>query len=583
MAELPLHGLEGGRELSVDLRRELLDERLEVVDGLLEVAPLFAQEGGALRKLRALRLGERVDRPDALAAARESLDALAERRLFGLVGRRREPGLVELLAHLVEAGGELRPAILEARERHLDRRAPLAGLLEAAAQQRLLVRQAAQLPALQARALLVTDIQLRDEARGVRPQGAGARLHGRARGADLRDLHEPPLELFQALAIGGGTAAGRLATLGGTRGGGAALFQLDAAARHQRQRLRVDRLGPVEGRLGVGGSRTQLLHPQQGAVGCGVGRLLGRGGLGQLGGHALHDALVALQVLLEVAPAGPDLRQAPLRGLGGDARLALRRGRGGRRLASGCLPSGGQRDRRLLSELARRDGVQLLAQPLEQRAPFEEQCRRDPARETDLPVCGAVVRAFSRHRQSRELGRHGAQVVDDHHVRQSVFQSLVLAEAHLVGERRGARERDRRPAPRRDHEPDQPDPGAPERIQQGPVVDATGHRERARELGQRRGEGTLVPRLARDAAGERDGAGELARHLQHLAADVLHVEQGGAQVIGLGLQRAPLHECGAAAVLGGGERARRLRRRPRRPQTPRSPRRGAPPWPRPPP
>ena len=83
---------------------------------------------------------------------RESLlDALAERRLLGLVGRRREPGLVELLAHLVEAGGELGAAVLEAGERHLDRRAPLAGVLEPAAQLRLLVRQAAQLAALEAR------------------------------------------------------------------------------------------------------------------------------------------------------------------------------------------------------------------------------------------------------------------------------------------------------------------------------------------------------------------------------------------------------------------------------------------------
>ena len=167
----------------------------------------------------------------------------------------------------------------------------------------------------------------------MRPQGAGARLDRGAGGAHLGDLREPPLELFQALAVGGGAAPRRLAPLGGARGRGAALLELHAAPRHQRERLRMGRLGLAQRRLGVGGRRPQLLRLQQRAGGGRVGRLLAGGRLGQLGGHALHGAPVTLQVLLEVAPAAAHLREAALGGLGRDARLALRRGRGVRSLA----------------------------------------------------------------------------------------------------------------------------------------------------------------------------------------------------------------------------------------------------------
>ena len=288
MAELLLHGVEGGRELRVHLSRELLDERLEVVDGLLQVAPLLAQEGGALRELGALRLGERVDRADALAAPREALDALPERGQLGLVGRRREPRLVELLAHLVETRRELGAPVLEARERHLDLRAALAGALELAPQLRLLVGEPAQLPALEAGALLVADVELGDEARGVRPQGAGARLHRRAGGAHIRESRKTQVELLEARAVRRGAAAGRLALRGGPLGGRAALLELDAPPRDQGERGGVRALGLAQRRLGVVGAGPELLGRDQCVRGCGIGRLLAGGGLRELRGDALQ-------------------------------------------------------------------------------------------------------------------------------------------------------------------------------------------------------------------------------------------------------------------------------------------------------
>src|SRR5665648_1116071 len=54
MLELLLDGQEGPGELRVDLGSELLDEGAELVDGLLEIAALFAQGGGALAELGAL-------------------------------------------------------------------------------------------------------------------------------------------------------------------------------------------------------------------------------------------------------------------------------------------------------------------------------------------------------------------------------------------------------------------------------------------------------------------------------------------------------------------------------------------------
>ena len=128
MRELLLHRGERLGELGVDCAVSSLMSDSQVVDGLLQVAPLLAQEGRALAELGALGLGERVDGPDTLAPALEPLDALAQRRRLGLVGRRREAGLVELLADLVERRGELGAAVLEARQRHLGRGAPLAEL-----------------------------------------------------------------------------------------------------------------------------------------------------------------------------------------------------------------------------------------------------------------------------------------------------------------------------------------------------------------------------------------------------------------------------------------------------------------------
>jgi hypothetical protein len=54
----------------------------------------------------------------------------------------------------------------------------------------------------------------------------------------------------------------------------------------------------------------------------------------------------------------------------------------------------------------------------------------------------------------------------------ALFQALVLAEAHLVGERRRTRKGDRRTPPRRDDEADQPDAVR--------VMDPAGHDRRLR-------------------------------------------------------------------------------------------------------
>ena len=197
-------------------------------------------------------------------------------------------------------------------------------------------------------------------------------------------------------------------------------------------------------------------------------------------------------------------------------------------------------------------------EPLQRRATLEQQSRRDPARQADLAVCRPVVLALARDREAGELRGHGAQVVDDDHVGQRALQALVLAEADLVGQRRGAREGHRRVAPGRHHQPHQPDAGALERVEQGPLVHPAGHGERARELRQSGRQGTLVPRLARDAPGEGHGAGEVPGHLEHLAAHVLHVAERGAQVVGLGLEAAPLDDGGAVRVLRLGHLTLRL-------------------------
>ena len=158
----------------------------------------------------------------------------------------------------------------------------------------------------------------------MRPQGAGARLDRRAGGADVGDLGEAPLELFQALAVGGGATSGRLAPLGRAGGGGAALLELHTPPRHECQRLRSGpTLGLMQRRLGVRDRRPQLLRLQQRPGRGGVRRFLACGRLGELCGDALYGAQVALQMLFEVAPARTDLREAALGGLGGDARLAL--------------------------------------------------------------------------------------------------------------------------------------------------------------------------------------------------------------------------------------------------------------------
>ena len=126
MRELLLDRRKGARELRVDLGAQLLDEGAEIVDGRLEVAALFAQKGGALGERGALRLGERVHGADALAPAAQPLEEPAQPLSIIIVRRRGKRCLVELLADFVERGRELGAAVLEARQRHLDRRAPLA-------------------------------------------------------------------------------------------------------------------------------------------------------------------------------------------------------------------------------------------------------------------------------------------------------------------------------------------------------------------------------------------------------------------------------------------------------------------------
>ena len=255
------------------------------------------------------------------------------------------------------------------------------------------VGQLAELPALQTGPFVVAHVELGDQARGVRPEGARARLHRRAGGAHVRELGEAPLELLQALAVGRGAAAGGLALLGRARRRGAALLELHAAAGHQGQGRRVRGLRLVQGRLGVGGGRPQLLGLQQRVRRRDVGGLLAGGRLGQLGGDALHGAPVALQVLLEVAAAGADLRRArappsPPR-CAPRARLRPPRPQPPRAAAARRPAHGG-----LFAQLPRRHGVDLLAEPLERSTPLEQQGGGHPAREADLTVGRPVVFAI---------------------------------------------------------------------------------------------------------------------------------------------------------------------------------------------
>src|SRR5665648_798578 len=181
MLELLLDGREGPGELRVDLGSQLLDEGAELVDGLLEIAALFAQEGGALAELGALRLGEGVYGADALAPAAQPLEVLAE------------------LPGLVEGSGELGAAVLEARQRHLDRRAPLAEVGQVATQAGLPLGQGAELTAVERRVGLLARVEALDERPGVPAQARDPR---RERLADLAhlgqlleaafDLPEPP-------------------------------------------------------------------------------------------------------------------------------------------------------------------------------------------------------------------------------------------------------------------------------------------------------------------------------------------------------------------------------------------------------
>ena len=246
-------------------------------------------------------------------------------RLLGLVGRRREPRLVELLAHLVEAGGELGAPVFEAGERHLDLRAALAGALELAAQLRLLIGEPAQLAALEAGALVVADVELGDEARGVRPQGAGARLDRGAGGAHVGELREAPVELLEALAVRRGAAAG------GLRRSAAR----SAAARRSSSSTRRRVTSASDAECAPSAWRSAASASSAAGRSCsvcdqrvrrrGVGCLLAGGGLRELGGDPLDGAPVALQVFLQVAAAGAHLAQVALGGLGGRCALRARR------------------------------------------------------------------------------------------------------------------------------------------------------------------------------------------------------------------------------------------------------------------
>ena len=336
----------------------------------------------------------------------------------------------------------------------------------------------------------------------MRPQGAGPRLQARARLAHAGDVRQPLLQRLQTLPVGGRAQSCGLAPPGRAFRRGAAFLELHAAPSDERQRARVSGLRLVERGFGSGDGRPQLLRLQQRVRGRGVGGLLAGGRFGQLCGHALDGAPVALQMLVEVAPSRAYLGKEASGALRVDARFTLGRARVLGGLARCCLSPDGERERSLLAELASRDGVELLRHPLERRAALEQQRGRHTAGEADLPFGGPVELTLPRHRQPRELGRYGAQVVDDDDVGQRALQALVLAEAHLVRERRGAREGDRRTPPGRDDEADQPDPGALERLEQRPLVDPSGHGERPRQLGQSGRESALVADLAGDAAGE---------------------------------------------------------------------------------
>ncbi len=79
MREVALHHGERLVEVGFDAPRELDDERLGLVERAFQVAALLAQELDVLREARAFGLGQRVDRTDAVAAALEPLEAVAQR------------------------------------------------------------------------------------------------------------------------------------------------------------------------------------------------------------------------------------------------------------------------------------------------------------------------------------------------------------------------------------------------------------------------------------------------------------------------------------------------------------------------
>ena len=201
MLELLLHRGEGVRKLGVDLGRELCDEAAQLVHRLLQVAALLAQEGGALAQLRRLCLGQRVHRADALAAPAEALQALAQRGRLRFVGGRREAGLVELLADLLELRGKVGAAVLQASQRHLHGRAPLGGLLQTTAQPRLLLGKLAKAAPVQGGVRRALVVQGGDARAAVRAQRRHARRQRLTHGAHARQFGKARLELRQARLV----------------------------------------------------------------------------------------------------------------------------------------------------------------------------------------------------------------------------------------------------------------------------------------------------------------------------------------------------------------------------------------------
>ena len=143
MREVALHDGERLVEVDLDALRELGDQRLGLVERVLEVLALLAQELDVLRKARAFGFGKRIDWADAVTTTLEPLQASAQRGRVGVVAGRFEHAGLERRHHLIEARRELGPALFETGDGHESGSLALAELVDLVAQRDFVFGEAA--------------------------------------------------------------------------------------------------------------------------------------------------------------------------------------------------------------------------------------------------------------------------------------------------------------------------------------------------------------------------------------------------------------------------------------------------------